>query len=397
MKIISLEAENVKHLKAISIHPDGSMVVIGGDNSVGKSCVLDSIQYALNGAGSVPSKPIRNGQTKAKIVLDLGDIEVIRTFTDKGTNLIVKNKDGATFASPQAMLDKLVGKLTFDPLAFSKMDPKRQGEVLKELVGLDFNKINVQHRKLFDERTEVNRRGKNLKANMDTMRKHDNAPDVEVSVKDLAEQYGKALENNQRIETERRKLSFQLTELSELKKQVALLTKTTKERQAVIKESTRIDDKAIHTKMSEAEGLNLLVRENKEYSVSENQLNELRRQSKSLSDQMTKITAKKASSLTKAKFPIKGLSVEDDDSVTFEGIPFDQCSSAQQIRISVAIGLVVNPKLRILLIREGSLLDKKNLAMIAKMADKANAQIWLERVSKGSECSVIIEDGEIKQ
>lgn len=397
MKILSLESENVKHLKAVRIEPDGSLVVIGGDNSVGKSCVLDSIEYALHGAGSVPSKPIRNGQTKAKIVLDLGDIEVIRTFTAKGTNLIVKNKDGATFASPQAMLDKLVGKLTFDPLAFSKMDPKKQGEVLKELVGLNFNKINAQHKKLFEERTEVNRRGKNLKANMSITKKHDNAPDEEVSVKDLAEQYGKALDHNQRIETERRKLSFQLTELSELKKQVALLTKTTKERQVTIKESTRIDDKAIHAKMGEAEGLNLLVRENKEYAVSENQLVELRKQSKSLSDQMTKITEQKASSLTKAKFPIKGLSVEDDDSVTFEGIPFDQCSSAQQIRISVAIGLVVNPKLRILLIREGSLLDKKNLAMIAKMADKAKAQIWLERVSKGSECSVIIEDGEIKQ
>ena len=129
MKIIALEAENVKHLRVVNINPDGSLVVIGGDNAQGKTCVLDAIEYALNGASSIPVKPIRHGQTKARVVLDLGDIVVTRTFTAKGTNLIVKNKDGAIFPSPQAMLDKLVGELSFDPLEFSKMDAKKQSEV----------------------------------------------------------------------------------------------------------------------------------------------------------------------------------------------------------------------------------------------------------------------------
>ena len=122
---------------------------------------------------------------------------------------------------------------------------------------------------------------------------------------------------------------------------------------------------------------------------------ELRKQSKSLNDEMAKIERSKSKALTKAKFPVKGLAI-DDDGVTFEGIPFIQCSAAQRIRISVAIGLAMNPKLRILLIREGSLLDEKNLAMIADMAEKADAQVWLERVSKGNECQVIIENGEVQ-
>ena len=33
MKIIALEAENVKYLKVVRIEPDGSLVVIGGDNA----------------------------------------------------------------------------------------------------------------------------------------------------------------------------------------------------------------------------------------------------------------------------------------------------------------------------------------------------------------------------
>ena len=49
MKIVSLEAENYKRLKAVEITPDGNMVVIGGRNAQGKSSVLDAIWAALGG------------------------------------------------------------------------------------------------------------------------------------------------------------------------------------------------------------------------------------------------------------------------------------------------------------------------------------------------------------
>ncbi len=394
MKIIALEAENVKHLKVVNIKPDGSLVVIGGDNEQGKTCVLDAIEYALSGAGSVPPKPIRIGQKKARVVLDLGEIEVIRIFTEKGTNLTVKNKDGATFASPQAMLDKLVGELTFDPLEFSKMDTKKQSEVLKKLVGLDFDKMNAKYKNLFDQRAVVNRQGKETKANLDSMDKHDGMPDTEVSIKELGEKYSKALEHNQQILRSRDMLRTEKEELEQLEKRVVDLKKSIKQKLKGLTGIEEIDAKSLHVQMGEAENLNTKIRENQASFMVNEKLLELREQSKSLNTQMGKITDDKAKFLAKAKFPIEGLAI-DDDGVTFEGIPFVQCSSAQRIRISVAIGLAMNPKLRVLLIREGSLLDSKNLAAIAEMATKANAQIWIERVSRGKECSVIIENGEI--
>jgi len=394
MKIVALEAENVKHLRVISIKPDGSLVVIGGDNSEGKSCVLDSIEYALGGAGSLPSKPIRAGQKKARVVLDLGDIEVTRTFTAKGTNLTVKNKDGAIFSSPQSMLDKLVGELTFDPLEFSKMDAKKRAEVLKQLVGLDFDKLDAKYRKLFDERTDVNRRGKEARTNLDAAKKHEGVSDKEVSVKELGEQYANALDHNQRIELARRKLQTESAELEQLKERVTVLTKSIKQQQAVIDKTKEVDAVSIHSQMSEAEGTNAKIRENQVHTTMDQKVSILLGLSKNLSNQLTAITAQKEKVLAKAEFPIEGLAI-DDDGVTFEDIPFSQCSAAQRIRISVAIGLAMNPKLKVLLIREGSLLDETNLAMVAKMADDADAQIWCERVSKGKECSVILEDGSV--
>lgn len=394
MKIISLEAENVKHLKAVHIKPNGSAVIIGGDNEQGKTCVLDSIEYALHGAGSIPSKPIRHGQKKARVVLDLGNLVVTRTFTSKGTNLTVKNKDGATFTSPQAMLDELVGELSFDPLEFSKMDAGKRSEVLKKLVNLDFDSLNVQSRKFFDERTIVNRDGKALKASLDQMMKHDDTPAKEVSISALSQEYTRAVENNQVIILKQHEFDSEVSELASLKKRVAALAKSVKIKEAELGKVKKMDTQAIKTKMDKAEQMNCQVRENRLYNEVYAEVSDLRKKSVSLTGNITHLADKKSGMLEKAKFPIEGLAI-DEDGVTFENIPFVQCSAAQRIRISVAIGLAMNPELRILLIREGSLLDEKNLALIAKMAEDADAQIWIERVSKGKECSVIIEDGSV--
>ncbi|MCR4294647.1 MAG: AAA family ATPase, partial [Elusimicrobia bacterium] len=158
MKIVRLSTENVKRLSAVHITPDGSMVVIGGENGAGKTSVLDSIWYALGGKGALPGQPVRKGEKRAKVTLDLGEMIVVRTITpDGGGSLKVTSKEGATFPSPQTMLDKLVGILSFDPLAFARLPAKEQAETLRKLAGLDFAAQDGQRRTLYEQRTEVNR------------------------------------------------------------------------------------------------------------------------------------------------------------------------------------------------------------------------------------------------
>lgn len=123
MKILRLEAENIKKLKVVAINPNGNVVQITGPNGSGKSSVLDSIYYALAGAKDIPSQPIRRGQLKAHVTLELGEITVTRKFSkDTGTSLVMEAKNGARFPTPQRLLDDMLGKLTFDPLEFSRMD-----------------------------------------------------------------------------------------------------------------------------------------------------------------------------------------------------------------------------------------------------------------------------------
>lgn len=119
LQIVELRASNVKRLTAVTIRPDehGNLVVLSGRNGAGKSSVLDAIAMALGGREQIPAEPIRRGADRAEVVVDLGELVVRRTFTPSGGGtLVVSNRDGARFQSPQTMLDALVGRLTFDPL-----------------------------------------------------------------------------------------------------------------------------------------------------------------------------------------------------------------------------------------------------------------------------------------
>ena len=84
----------------------------------------------------------------------------------------------------------------------------------------------------------------------------------------------------------------------------------------------------------------------------------------------------------------------DDTGVTLDGLPFEQASQAQQLRASVAIGAALNPKLRAMLVRDGSLLDEDSLALLTAEASRSDLQVWLEVVGREGD-GIVIEDGEV--
>jgi ABC-type ATPase with predicted acetyltransferase domain len=94
--------------------------------------------------------------------------------------------------------------------------------------------------------------------------------------------------------------------------------------------------------------------------------------------------------------PIKGLEFADDD-VLFEGRSFSDLSQAQQIQVSMAIAIAENPKLKIVRILNGSLLDSDAMKEIKKIAEDNDYQIWIEKVANGPSGgnAVYIEDGQV--
>ena len=119
------------------------------------------------------------------------------------TRLTVENADGARFPSPQKMLDSLLGSLTFDPLAFSRADDKKQVDMLSKLCGLDMAAVEREHKTDFDARTGFNRTAKSKRAAADAMYVPADTPDEPISVAGIVQQVRDAEARNRELENER--------------------------------------------------------------------------------------------------------------------------------------------------------------------------------------------------
>jgi hypothetical protein len=111
---------------------------------------------------------------------------------------------------------------------------------------------------------------------------------------------------------------------------------------------------------------------------------------------LEKMDSDKRAATTNAKYPVPGLLFDASGGITLNGIPFEQCSAAEQLKVSIAVGFALNPKLRVLLVRDGSLLDEDSMNVLIAMAKEADAQVWIERVETDAHTSVVIEDGHVQ-
>ena len=180
MKIMRFVAEHVKKLRVVEITPSGNVVQVTGKNGAGKTSVLDCIAWALAGARAHQSEPINRDYTHARIQLDLGDgdeteLVVEREFARKPpapgmqderitTRITVTAPDGQTLRSPQTILDKLIGSLSFDPLAFARADEDEQYRMLQQVCGVDLSKADLKNEQDYSARRVANRTARDRRA-----------------------------------------------------------------------------------------------------------------------------------------------------------------------------------------------------------------------------------------
>lgn len=432
MRIIRLQAEGFKRLVAVDITPEGDLVELRGNNEQGKSSVLDAIFAALGGEKASPEKPVREGEEAAIIRLDLGEYVVTRYFTAEGTtSLKVTNPDGATFSKGQTTLNDLVGHISFDPLAFRDLPPEKQAEELRKLVDIvdpetgepvDLGAIERDIKALFDERTIINRDGKAVSARVDGMAVAfvpENAPDKDA----LLAQMTKAAEHNAGIErarsqnaalargieisrADRDRCDRDIAEISQrlenLKEERALHERdiaSGEERVANLEAlPDPIDVAAVSAQLKECDGIEANKRHNAERDRLIAERDDLLAKSRAKTAKMRELHQRRATAIAAAKMPVEGLAlqlVEDKLAVVYEGIPFSQASDAVRLRVSVGVAMAANPKLRIIRLKDASLLDKAAIEALRQMAADNSFQVWAEFV--GDEGSgIIMEAGQVR-
>ena len=408
MKIIELQAENVKRLRAVEIRPDGTLQVIGGRNAQGKSSVLDAIWLALGGgrAAKETTLPIRDGETKASVTLDLGDLVVVRSWTQKGTTLKVTSKDGAVYSSPQKMLDELVGRLSFDPLAFTRLSAREQREALLELVDLDVDvdALDAERAEVFEQRTEVGRQGKAI----GDVTVDESLPVEETSAQDIITRIRETEAQNRRaddaasdyeattreVEQMEAHVDALRQQLSDAEESLYAASQRAEMKLKALQTFVKVDVSPLEDELEGVEETNAKIRANNAARKQAEHKDDMRQDYEILTRKIAALDEQKAQALGSASFPVPGLGF-DEQGVTFQGVPFSQASSAEQIRVSLAMAMALNPKLRVLRIKDGSLLDEDTLAAIREQVKEQDFQLWIEVVNPDDTSAVIIEDGQV--
>lgn len=415
--IVGLKVQNFMRIETAEIapNPDDNIVTISGANANGKSSLLNGIWAALESSAAARNakitKPVREGAEKATVEIDLGDLKIVRQWTAAGKSTIqVTSPEGAKYPRPQQLLDSMLGKLSFDPLAFTRLNTKDQTTTLLSLVdlGIDLDQIAAERADIYDARTQV---GRDIKAVGEVETINPDLPDAPQSAQDVLNEIQEAQQIQQKHDETRREMeelsneiTFNTNRIEELEAEIMRLQlenighKTTYSNLATQEaELPAVPDvDKLTFKLAGLEALNDQIRHNNQQKDKADKLAHLNRKRDELTAEIAALDTAKTDALAAAKFPLEGLSF-NDDGVTYNGQPLNQASAAEQLRVSAALAMALNPSIRIMRITDGSLMDSTSRQLLSDIAAEHNFQVWVELVDESGEVGIVIEDGKVKQ
>jgi len=445
LKILKLEIVNYKRINVVEITPKDNIVEITGKNEAGKSSVIDAINKAISGKKKKEANMplLRKGQEKGKTLVLLGNngepkYEVTRTYTAKGDYLTVQSADGAQFKSPQAFLNSFISDLSFDPLEFANAESVKQREMLLKVVEIPLDEkklteisgiksmdntfpldeINGHYKAVYDARAMIGRDVDRLKGALESITIPEGMESIKpISVSELIkekESLQKQQKANNDCRLELQQLNRQIDqmhntkitiekEIEDRQKQLLELNKNieelAKESGKLMQEVSALKDPdfgEIDQRIEKADELNEIASRitkkteiEKEYRVTKEKYDDK-------TERLSAIKSYKSGLLEKTKFPIAGLDFDENGFLTFKGIPISEetTSMSTRIKLGLAIGEALNPKLAVITIKEGNDLDAQSMEMLSAWAQKKDMQVWIERIKEEPDAmSFYIEDG----
>ena len=403
VKIMCFSAGNFKALKAFYCEPKPEgLTVIGGGNGAGKSSCLDALAFAVGGARHRPSNPKREGavgDTTLHVDLSNG-----LTVERKGKNLslTVTDREGARHG--QELLDALVSQIAIDLPKFYNASAKDKAHMILDTLGIEDKLAELARREKekYDTRTVVGREADRKQKAAEDMPWHEDAPDAPVSVADLIKKQQEILSRNGIREEHRRNLESNKSALESVNAELKRLSKHREELVAKITSAESEDftlesTSEIEAQIADFEETNRKVAENSERTRRLEEADALSDQRDALTKEIEEIREERLALLKDADFPLEGLSVNDAGELVYNGQPWDCMSGSQQLIVSCAIASRVNPQCRFVLMDKLEQLDLDTLKEFDAWLRTQDLQCIATRVSTGGECSLLIEDGEVKE
>lgn len=417
VKITALEAENVKRIKAVALTPSPTgLTLVGGNNNQGKTSVLDALAWALGGDRFRPDAAQRDGAVAPahlKVTLSNGVI-----VERKGKNSTLTVTDPTGRRSGQQLLNAFIEPLALDLPRFMEASDKEKADILLRIIGIgaELHTRDMEIKALYDKRTFTGQLAAQKKHFAEELISYPEAPDEPVSASDLIRQQQDILARNgenqrkrnqlDKLIDEKNQLNFTLRDLDEkiedLKEEYeqtqAKFTDLEKQIFQARKSAAQLQDEStaeLEASIRDIEDTNRKVRANLEKSRAEDEAVQYDSEYKRLTEQIAQKRADRMALLNGADLPLRGLSVEDG-ALTYKGKHWRDMSGSDQLRVAAAIVRRLNPDCGFVLLDKLEQMDMTTLQEFSAWLEAEGLQAIATRVSTGSECQIIIEDGMVK-
>ncbi len=398
MKISRVKAVNFMGVENIDVVLNKGVNTITGENGAGKSSFFCSIVSTLCGKRFTPDKAVRTGKNKAEVEIDMGDYTVEGTYTKDSRVVEVSSKDSGVVPKAQEFLNKVVGKLSFDPMKFERLDPKEQAETLRELVGLNVDDIESRYKEVQAERAQINKNKTLIQEDVNAIEFEPGTPDEEVSLTVLTGKLQGAMEFNNALGEKKKQENDRMVNIHELETRIKLLQQHLEGEKAKFIEGhddEYIEVEAIHGEISAIENTNKNVRAKQKKDELVRAVNLKTHEYKNLGQTLKALDKTKAERIAAVKMPVEGLSLTKGY-VMFGELPLKQVNTAQRIKICVAIAMAMNPKLKTVFC-EADKLTPKTQKILEDFIIEKGYQALIEIAAEGAQVGIVIVDGKIKK
>lgn len=410
IKIASLTTENVKRVKSVHIEPSpNGLTIIGGNNNNGKTSILDAIAWALGGNKYRPSKAQREGSVVPPTInLKLSNGLIVER---KGKNSDLKVTDPTGTKAGQNLLDSFVEELAINLPKFINSSDKEKANTLLEIIGVgqQLYELECQEKEKYNMRRSIGQIADQKEKFAKEQPFYPEAPKTLVSITDLITQQQDILAKNgenQRKRDMTDQLHRQATQLmAEIERQENTLANLKEQYQSVLRDydvaqktSEELEDESteeLEESIANIEAINIKVRANLDREKAEQDAAEYRAQYSSLTTEIESLRKQRMDLLQNADLPLEGLSVEDGE-LLYNGQRWDNMSGSQQLMVSTAIVRKLKPECGFVLIDKLEQMDMQTLNEFGAWLEQEGLQAIATRVSTGDECSIIIEDGYVK-
>lgn len=417
VKITALEAENVKRIKAVALTPSPTgLTLVGGNNNQGKTSVLDALAWALGGDRFRPDAAQRDGAiAPAHLKVTLSNGVVVER---KGKNASLTVTDPTGRRSGQQLFNAFVEPLALDLPRFMDASDKEKADILLRIIGIgaELHTRDLEIKGLYDKRTFTGQLAAQKKHFAEEMISYPEAPDEPVSASELIRQQQDILARNgenQRLRAQYAELEQQVQqcvdELKRTRERIATLqqladeldakhTKLFNQRETARKTVSQLQDEStaeLEASIRDIEETNRKVRANLEKSRAEDEAAQYASEYDLLTESIQQKRADRMALLNGADLPLPGLSVEDGV-LTYKGKHWRDMSGSDQLRVAAAIVRRLNPDCGFVLLDKLEQMDMTTLQEFSAWLEAEGLQAIATRVSTGSECQIIIEDGMVK-